>query len=234
MLLTTWAPRINAIAKSITASADGSTIYVAGSFTQASGTGGAYVTRNRVASFTASTGALTAFNPNAGYRVNDIALSGNTAYLAGQFTTMGAASRTRLAAVNATTGAVLPWAPTANLEVRAIVAPEGSGKIVIGGNFTEVNGEQVRGMGALDPVTGGLMLWPVNQILVNYGADASIFSLVTNGTSVFGTGVTYLVNNDPTTAGNLEGTFFNEGGFQKNGEGCLVHFDGSGLIAKVA
>ena len=48
---------------------------------------------------------------------------------------------------------------------------------------------------------------PANQIIQNWGADAAIWSLSTNGDQVFGTGFTYLVNNDPTTGGNLESTF---------------------------
>ena len=201
-LITTWAPSLDAEGKSIAASADGSVIYVGGNFRNANNT-----TRNRVAAFNATTGALLPFNPNSNFRVNDVAVSGSTVYIAGAFTAMGNQTRNRLAAVNATTGAVLPWAPNADREVRTLVAPAGSGKVVVGGHFTTMNGVDQKGMTALDGVSGAVMPWPVNQILVNYGADAAIWSLDTDGTNVYGVGYGYLVNNDPTTNGNLEGTF---------------------------
>jgi hypothetical protein len=60
-------------------------------------------------------------------------------------------------------------------------------------------------MGAVDATTGAALPWPVNQVVRNAGPDAAIWSLATNGTHVFGTGYTYLVNGG--NAGNFEGTF---------------------------
>ena len=200
-LITTWAPTINAQGKTITASADGARIYVGGSFTQANATA-----RNRIAAFNATTGALiTTFNPNANSTVNDIVVSGTTAYFVGNFSAVSNQARGRMAAVDATTGALRPWAPTADREVRTLVAPAGLQKIVVGGHFETLNGLAIKGMVALDSITGAVMPWPVNQIATNWGADAAIWSLTTNGTSVFGTGYTYLVNGLDT--GNFEGTF---------------------------
>jgi PKD repeat protein len=199
-LITTWAPTINAKGKTIIASADGQTIYVGGNFSTANG-----VTRHYVAAFNATTGALvTGFNPNSQYRVDDMDLSGNTLYIAGAFTAMGNQTRTRLAAVNATTGAVLPWAPTADQEADTIVVVPGN-KVIVGGHFTQLNGTDAKGMGALDATTGAVLPWTVNQTLQNWGPDAAITSLKTNGTSVIGTGYTYLVNG--VQSGNFEGTF---------------------------
>ena len=199
-LLTTWAPSINAKGRSIVASADGQTIYVGGNFTTANG-----VTRNRVAAFNATTGALvTGFNPNSAYRVDDLALSGNTMYIVGQFSAMGNQSRNRLAAVNATTGAVLPWAPGADQEVATVVVAPGN-RVIVGGHFTQLNGVDAKGMGSLDGTTGAVLPWSINQTLQDWGTDAGITSLKTDGTSVFGTGYTFLVNG--VQSGNFEGTF---------------------------
>ncbi len=201
VLVSSWAPTLNAQGRAITASADGSRIYVGGDFTSASG-----VTRNRVAAFTASTGAVvTSFDPNANSKVNDLVVSGSSVYLAGNFTVVATKSRTRLAAVDQITGALTSWAPTANRNVMAIVAPAGSNKIVVGGFFDLLNGVDTKGMGALDATSGQSLPWLANQKIVNWGADAAIWSLTTNGQSVFGTGMTYLVNGLDT--GNFEGTF---------------------------
>jgi hypothetical protein len=202
VLLTTWKPSINAKAKSIIASADGQTIYVGGNFTTANG-----MTRNRVAAFNATTGALvTGFNPNANYRVDDLALSGTTLYVVGQFTAMGNQTRTRLAAVNATTGAVLPWKPTADQETDTVITLPGN-KVIVGGHFTQLDGQSVKGMGALDGTSGAVLSWPVNHTIQNWGPDAAITALATDGTNVFGTGYAYNVAGSLTSGGNLEGTF---------------------------
>jgi hypothetical protein len=201
-LITSWAPTLNAQGRSLTASPDGTRIYVGGDFTTVNS-----VRRNRIAALDATTGALiSSFDPNANAKVNDIAISGDTAYLGGAFTVVKGQARNRLAAVDMNTGALRPWAPNADREVKAVVAPQGAAKIVAGGHFESLNGDStIKGMGALDPITGATMPWPVNQIIVNWGQDAGIWSLTTNGTSVYGTGMTYLING--VNSGNFEGTF---------------------------
>ena len=69
-LITTWAPTLNAQGMAITASADGSTIYVGGDFDMVSGQW-----RSRVAALDATTGAVKAFNPGANTTVRAFALN---------------------------------------------------------------------------------------------------------------------------------------------------------------
>ena len=67
------------------------------------------VTRNHLAAFSASTGALvTAFNPNVNGRVLDLAVSpdGSKLYVAGSFTTIGSSTRQRIARLNLPSGSV--------------------------------------------------------------------------------------------------------------------------------
>jgi PKD repeat protein len=203
-LVTSWAPTLNAQAMTISASADGTTIYVGGDFTQANSTA-----RNRIAAFDATTGALRSFNPGANSRVNDIAVNGATVYYAGSFTVSAGQARARAAAVDATTGALRPWAPTADQELVAIVVIPSLNKVVLGGRLTQLNGVENRGMGAVDATTGATLPWPVNRVITNWGRDASINSLSVKGTQVFGTGYTYLVNG--VDSGNFEGIFAADG-----------------------
>ncbi|MGZ4756386.1 MAG: LamG-like jellyroll fold domain-containing protein, partial [Acidimicrobiia bacterium] len=199
-LITSWAPSLNAQGLAIAASADGSTIFVGGDFTQVSG-----VTRNRVVALNAQTGAvITGFNPNANSRVSALAINGNTLYMGGTFGTVGGQARSRLAAVNATTGALLPWAPTANGQVRAMVVHPASGRVIVGGQMSTINGTTELGMGSLDGVTGQLEPWAANTVVQNYGNNAAISGLTTDGQKIYGIGWAFFQNG---ATANFEGVF---------------------------
>lgn len=106
-LVTSFAPSLNAQALVVTASPDGSRIYVAGDFTQADGQ-----SRSRVAAYDTATGALVgAFHPSVSGQVRALAATGTTVYAGGSFAAVGSVSRTRLAAFSAADGSLLPWAP---------------------------------------------------------------------------------------------------------------------------
>ena len=63
-------------------------------------------------------------------------------------------------------------------------------------------------MGALDATTGASLPWAVSSIAYDYGSDAAIYSLTSDGDSVYGTGYNFLVHpQDTTTGGNFENTF---------------------------
>jgi PKD repeat protein len=195
-----FAPVLNNQVRSIQASADGSTIYVSGAFTTVNG-----VTRNRVAALNATTGALvTAFNPTPNYVVNAIALKGNTLWLGGAFASVGSATRGKVAAVNATTGAVLPFTATAaGGDVTSLaLSPDGS-KLIVGGNFTTLNGSSNPGygLGAVDSTSGALLPWNVNSLIRNGGTQASITALSSDADGLYGSGYVF------GAGGNLEGSF---------------------------
>ncbi len=199
-LVTSWAPTLDAQGITITASEDGSVIYVGGDFGRVNDQ-----FRARVAAIDAQTGAVLPFNPVANVRVSAIAVDGNTLYMGGVFTTVGSQPRSRLAAVNATTGALLPWAPSADGDVVAMVRHPASGR---DGRRRELrrqlNGVQQFGMGSLDGTTGALMPWAVNSIIPNRGSGSYISGLVTDGEMVYGIGWTF---GGGGGVGNFEGTF---------------------------
>jgi PKD repeat protein len=198
-LLPNWNPSLNAQGKTITASPDGTRIYVGGEFTQVSG-----VNRYRIAALNASTGALiTSFNAIVDYRVSALVATSTTVYAGGAFSTgNGSVTRTRLAAFSASNGSLTSWAPTADAEVKAMVMTTDGSRLVVGGVFKNLNGSPAYGMGELDPVTGALINWPANTVVKDAGSTAAILTLTTNGTSIFGAGYTY-----GRADGNLEGTF---------------------------
>ncbi len=160
-------------AAGIAASADGSTIYVSGDFTQAaSGPGQAPVTRKGVAAFSTATGALvTSFNANVCQgggpcHVFDVRLIGSSLWLGGDFTMVAKQSRNALASVSPATGALttavtLPVTgqaiSTNGARVIKIKPNPAQTKAVILGNFTTV-GSQTReevAMLNVDPASGG-------------------------------------------------------------------------------
>jgi trimeric autotransporter adhesin len=196
-VMTSFAPTLNAQAKVIAKSPDGSRIYVGGQFTTVNG-----LNRFRIAAFDTATGALiTSFVPQLDYIVNAIVATNTTVYVGGSFSKNGTTPRSRLAAFAASNGALLAWAPSADDNVNAMVmAPSGS-KIIVGGSFQHINGAAAYGLGALDPTTGALLPWAAGTKVRDAGVNAAINSLSTDGTSIFGTGYVF------GAGGNLEGTF---------------------------
>lgn len=196
-LVTSWAPTLNAEGKAVAASADGTKIFVAGSFTRVNG-----ATRYRVAALDATTGKLVpGWNVSSNTRVRSLAVSSTTLFLGGIFSTVNGQPRTRLAAVSVTDGSLRTWKPAADAEVLALVVPSGSGKVVAAGRFKTLNGTSAYGSGALGYSSGSTLAWPVNTVVRDAGENAAIYSLKTDGTNVYGTGYHY------GPGGNLEGSF---------------------------
>ena len=203
-----FAPQVNGVIKAITASPDGSRIYIGGSFNSVNGS-----TRFNFAALDATTGALVpGFAPSVGGTgVYAVAATGSTVYVGGRFTQGNGVARGNLAAFSASNGALMSWAPTTDLQVDAMVMEPGNQKVIIGGRFYTVNGVggEQRGIGALDPATGATVPWAVTSIIKNGWAEggnagrSGIFGLATDAGGVYGTGWTYA----DVATGNIEGTF---------------------------
>jgi PKD repeat protein len=204
--LTSFNPGLNAQAHEVTASPDGSRIYVVGEFTQAAG-----VTRNRVAAFNTADGSLvTGFNPNVSGPVYAVAATASTVYLGGSFAAVGATPRTRLAAVQASNGAVIgAWDPVPGVgpggsDIVLGLAVTSSTQVVVGGRFGTMNGDTARGIAAVDATTGATRPFAVNQLLLNNGVSSAVTSVSTDGVNVYASAYNF------GGGGNLEGTFIAE------------------------
>ncbi|RKR75082.1 LamG domain-containing protein [Frondihabitans australicus] len=186
-----FAPKLNAQVRAIVPSADGSTVYASGSFTTVNG-----VTRNRVAEFNATTGALiTTFTATPNYVVNALALSGNQLFIGGGFTTVGGATHNHVASVNATTGAVNN-AFTTDLEGGSATSltadPDGS-RIVVGGNFQTTNGSSNPGFGVamVTSTTGSLLPLKANAQLRDASDGSGVTSLASDASGFYVSGYDY-------------------------------------------
>jgi len=197
-VLLPWAPSLNAQALAITASPDGTRLYVAGDFTSVDGA--AYY---RLASFTTATGSIVpGFRPILGSQGRALSATNSTLYVGGTFRTINGVARDYLAALNPTTGAPTAWVANTNAVVDAVAATKDGSKVVVGGRFTTLSGAAFRGLGAVNTATGAAVAWAANAVVRNAGTSASITSLTATADAVYGTG--YAAGK---TGGNFEGTF---------------------------
>ena len=132
----------------------GGTMYAVGSFTSIKRFSTTFA-RNNAFSFSATTGVVSAWNPNVNGVVNSVALSADcaTAYLGGSFTSVNGTTVKNIAAVSTATGAVLPgFAHTASGQVSALLI-SGS-HLLVGGYFSGINGSSRKYMASVAPSTG--------------------------------------------------------------------------------
>ncbi|MGV8909667.1 MAG: PKD domain-containing protein [Propionicimonas sp.] len=199
-------PNLNGQALAVTASPDGSRIYVGGEFTSVGGT-----PRSRIAALDPVTGAMiTSFNARADGPVKAIAATASTVYVGGLFTRVNDISRARMAALRASNGGliagfapVFTGNPDSSPRVNAIALSPTADRIVIGGNFVTVNGSGNPGYGLamIDAGTGASLPMPANSVVRDAGKDSAILSLASDGVNVYGTGYIFGIG------GNLEGAF---------------------------
>ncbi|HEU0195446.1 MAG TPA: hypothetical protein VFQ71_14670 [Gaiellales bacterium] len=142
-------------------------------------------------------------------RVEQIVVSGDTAYLGGQFTSMrpygdpagtGEVTRNHAAAIDLSTGGLLPWNPNANNTVQTL-AVNGS-TVYLGGLFSTVGGKNSKRLAAVDATTGSVIAAfkgsanaQVNDLAVGNG----LLYLGGAFTQADGTARSYLAALDPTT-----------------------------------
>ena len=174
--LLSWAPSANGDVNSIEASADGSTLYVGGSFTQLNGAN-AY----RVGAISAADGSSRSLGLKTNATVKAVALSadGSTLYIGGSFTEANSAARYRVAAFNLKTNKLTDFAPHVdNFSVRALTAsPDGNG-VAIGGAFTSVDSSDNPGYGlAILENDGSLRNNEINTVVRNADTYGAIMSL---------------------------------------------------------
>lgn len=180
--LTGFSPSLNGEVKALTASPDGSLMYVGGQFTEIDGH-----KRYRLAAFDVATGKLVeSFVPRVDFRVNAIAVTGNTVYAGGAFGSVGGKERQGLAAFDATTGALKDWvAHATGGQVNGVVASPDGSKVVAVGQFSAVNGQRARGWAAVSTATGEVLPWEGNSWLETSGRQSGIYSVSSDQNNVY-------------------------------------------------
>lgn len=133
------------------------TLYTGGSFTGVSGS-----VRHGAAAIDLTTGDVGPWAPAvSGGSVLAIATDHGTTFLGGSFTAIGAEPHLRLGAVDSAGQPVAGWdsgGDSATLaDVRALLLD--GGKLFVGGQFQQLDGQRRLDIGALDPATGALLDW---------------------------------------------------------------------------
>jgi PKD repeat protein len=167
----------------IKASPDGSRIFVAGDFATVDGR-----SHQRIAAFDTSNGALIdSFDPAFNGRIRGVAVTSDTVYVGGSFTSVdGAVARSRLAALDFS-GAVLPWAPSADKAVWSMSAAPALNRIIVGGDFDTVNGVPVHGLMAVDAGSGQNVSWATRAVT----ASSVVTDIVNDGTAAYLSGYNF-------------------------------------------
>jgi hypothetical protein len=187
----------------------GGTMYAVGNFNTITWNGNTY-TRNNAFSFSATSPfTVSSWNPNVNGSVNSVALSPDcsTAYLGGQFTSVGGTGVSNLAAVSTSTGAVIgSFAHAVTGQVRTLLLTHGH--LLVGGYFTKINGSSAhKYMASLNPTTGSDDGFINLNISGNYQYCLGTRCADNNATRVF--------NQQLSNSGNLdlvEGDFTSVGG----------------------
>ncbi|MEV8214404.1 PKD domain-containing protein [Leifsonia sp. NPDC077715] len=190
--------QLNAQAKTVAASPDGTRVYVGGDFTTANG-----ASYYRIVAINTSTGQIvSSFRPTVSSQVAGIAATDTAVYIGGTFTSVNGSTRTRLAKLNASDGSLVSsWNASADYTVTSLaVSPDGT-RVYAGGAFQNVNGASHYGLAKLDATTGAALSFPVNSIVRDAGDNAAITSLAATSDRVYGSGYVF------GSGGNLEGAF---------------------------
>ena len=196
-----WAPTTNAPVYSITPSADGSTLYLGGAFTQLDG-----VNTYRVGAVSAADGSRQQLGvaTNAAVRAVEVSSDGKTLYFGGGFSQVNSSSRYRAAAFDLGSRTLKDFAPgVADRSVLAIAAaPDGNG-VAIGGSFTSVNGSTSPGYGmAILENDGTVRANSLTSVVRNAGTYGAIMSLRADSQGLYGSGYS-----QSRREGNIEGLF---------------------------
>ena len=228
-LVTSFAPDLNAQALTVAASPDGRRIYVGGDFTRANGqvrnrvaaydTATGALVPTWAPSVAGQVGAIAATDSTVylGGKITAVGTASRTRLAAVSAATgallpwapvpgTGPTSGNRLPRFDAS-GKPIPGTTDATANARtsndvlALVVTGGGSQVVAAGRFYSMNGAVATGVAALDPVSGANRSFAVNQLITNQGANSAVYSLSTDGTTVYGTAYDYY------GPGNLESAF---------------------------
>lgn len=182
-----WAPSTDGAVRAVTASPDGGTVYLGGSFTRING-----LVSYRVGAVDPASGATRSLGLHLNASVNALAVSADGArlYAGGGFTAANDQRRLRVVEYDLASRSVTSFSPSIpNQYVRALALEPGGTGVAVGGAFTSVNGSRDPGEGIaiLEAGTGELRYNQVSSVIGAGGVKDAVFSLTTDSRGLYGT-----------------------------------------------
>ena len=197
VLVNSFAPSLNAQALAITASPDGSRIYVGGDFTAVNG-----LPAYRIVAISTATGqVISSFKPIMGSQVRALFATNTTVYAGGTFQSVNGQARKYLAQMNASDGSLTSWTADADDTVYSMTLTVDGSKLIVGGRFQNIGATARYGLAALDATTGSVLPWAIGNVVKDASTAAAIVSLHATADAVYGSGYVF------GSTGNLEGIF---------------------------
>jgi hypothetical protein len=209
-LITSFHVTLNGKVNQLALSPSGNILYVAGQFSTVNG-----LAIGRLAAISIPSGApITTFNPKPNKGVTAVTASASTVWFGGDFTTVGGKAVNPLVSVSAANGALntafsttLVAGPPSFFSppptphpLSLLLSPDGS-RLLVGGGFLTVDGQNIGGMASVDPITGALQDWAANSVQsINVACSGRVSDIITDGTNAYVTAI-----GDPP--GCYEGTY---------------------------
>ncbi|MFJ1565515.1 LamG-like jellyroll fold domain-containing protein [Streptomyces erythrochromogenes] len=164
-----------ATVRTLVVSKDKKTLYAGGYFGAVNGTPVSSVAAIDIASCTPKA----AFHPGFPATVRGLAVTDDTLYAAGDFTTVEGQTRERFAAVDASTGAIKPFVANVDEPGRAVeVTPDGK-NVLLGGDFFTVNNSNSHALAVVDATSGAVKKTytniPSNSVVKDISTDDTGF-----------------------------------------------------------
>jgi trimeric autotransporter adhesin len=185
-------PNVNGRVYALAASPNGKYLYVGGQFTAING-----VPRHNVAAFSVKTGKLSPIvgDLKINGQVRGIAATPSGLYIGGSFGSVLGKPRGKLVKFALTKHGfrMTSWAPTANGAVRDLVVDRHAGHVIVGGEFTSINGSKQPYLASITRQRGKVFAWashPTADIL-DISLDHSVLYAAEGGPG--GTALSYNV-----------------------------------------
>ena len=180
--LLAWNPGASDVVRALEPSADGTGVYVGGSFTTVGG-----VAQARLALVSLTTGKVTtAFAARPASTVLALERVGSRLFLGGYFSSVNGASRLRLAAVDAGTGALVTgWTAQADSNVYTLQASADGSTLYVGGQFHTLAGQSRDYLGAVSVSTGAATSWRPPAGCLDTSNPCYVYDLAIGDTAVY-------------------------------------------------
>jgi hypothetical protein len=161
-----WAPKVAPAKKefetavlAMQPSADGTTIYVGGSFGHLG-----HKSRSNLGALDAKSGSVRRWHPAVNDSVSALAIDprGRSIYAGGDFTKVDGLERAGLAAFDLRRGVATRWNPDCDGSISQIVPAPGGSPVYVAGEFASIGQKSRRGIAALERTRGAATSWDPN------------------------------------------------------------------------